>query len=718
MFEGRRGKGGGSGLVAGEATRLIQGDLIEAIDAIPEAFVVYDRDDRLLMCNRAFRELNADIADLIRPGAAFADLMAARAQRSGVEAELSSPRCGIDCGPRCADWRMCRMNVHSEPRGVMFETTADGRWVRVDEHRTASGLVVGLRTDLSDMRDAQVQLTRSEAKFRTLYAMAPVGIVRTTLDGEIRDANPTFAVIIGSSADDPRRFADLFDPRDRQAVAGDIALAAREGAYGPVERRVVGPDGGEITLLTQGTVVIDGTGTPSLWSFLQDISERKRVEDRIRHAAHHDGLTGLPNRSRLAVRLGESDGRSWGLLLIDLDNFKVVNDTLGHEAGDILLKGVAERLAATLRAGDFVARLGGDEFAVLLDGVETTEALAAFAERLFERLGEPIIHRDRIIRVGASIGMALAPLHAREPIELLRFADMALYEAKRSGRNRSALFTPALEEANRRRYDVVSTIRRALDEDRILPHYQPIVDLETGAVVGLEALARVAGGGGEGIEPAEIFRHPEIGCAVDLRMLERVGDDMVRLARGEGADLRVFLNVSEADFWREGLDERIIRALETRGLPASALGIEVTESVFISEGDRTLVPLLAGLRERGIALALDDFGTGFASLTHLKRLPVDRVKIDRSFVADIVFDPSSRAIVEALVRLGRALGKEIVAEGIETEAQRSTLIELGCRIGQGHLLGRPMAFATLEAALRGLREAESDVSVAARAAFA
>ena len=691
----RRNRGSvGSGMVAADAVRLAHGDLVEAIDAIQEAFVVYDRDDRLLMCNRAFRDLNSDIADLVVPGVAFADLMAARAQRSGVEGELASPRCGLDCGPRCGEWRHCRADVHADPSGVMFETTSDGRWVRIDEHRTASGLVVGLRTDLSDVRDAQLQLARSEAKFRTLYAMAPVGIVRTTPDGAIRDANSTFAAITGWSADDPRPLADLFDPRDREAVAADLAAAVVDGSYGPVERRLVGPQGGEITLLVQGTVVHDGTDESS-WSFLQDITERKRVEDRIRHAALHDGLTGLPNRTRLSARLNESVDRSFGLLLIDMDNFKVVNDTLGHEAGDVLLKTVGERLAASIRGGDFVARLGGDEFAVLLDDVETTDDLAAFAERLFERLNEPIVHRERIIRVGASIGMALAPLHAREPNELLRFADMALYEAKRAGRNRTALFSPALEDANRRRYELVSSIRRALDEDRIVPHYQPIVELESGRMVGLEALARVVGDGETPVETAEIFRHPETACAVDLRMLERVVDDMARLDRLHDGDLRVFLNVSEADVRRDGLDERILGALDRHGLSPGMLGIEVTESVFISEGDRAVAPLLERLRRHGIALALDDFGTGFASLTHLKHLPIDRVKIDRSFVADVVFDPASRAIVEALVRLGTALGKEVVAEGVETEDQRRTLVELGCRIGQGNLLGPPVPFSAL-----------------------
>lgn len=673
---------------------LSHAELLEAIDTIPEGFVVYDRDDRLLLCNRAFREFNADIADLLVPGAAFPELLTAHRRRSGARTiPLGALRCGIDCGSNCDDWHLCRTRIHTASRGVMFETTEDGRWIRVDEHGTPSGLVVGLRTDLTDIRDAQLQLGRSEAKFRTLYAMAPVGIVRISSDGRIRDANPAFAVITGSGPSDPRPFPDLFDPRDAAAVHEDIATALRDGAYGPVERRLVGPDGGEITLLTEGTLVVDGDDEPSLWAILRDISERKRAEADIWKAAHHDGLTGLPNRSYLSHRFGEADrlhlGNRFGLLLIDLDNFKLVNDTLGHEAGDVLLRTVAGRLAQGVRAGDFIARLGGDEFAVLVDRIEDAETLTALADRLFARLDEDILYRSRPIRIGASIGMALAPDHATDPNELLRFADMALYEAKRSGRNHAALFTPSMEAANRERYERLSAARRALDEDRIVPHYQPIVDLETGELCGFEALCRIVGEDGTAVEPGMIFEHPEIGCAVDLRMLERVCDDLTRWCE-QGFDFgRVSINVCDAEFWRDGFAVRLLAGLANRDLDPARLGIEVTETAFASDGDRILLPILETLRRHGIMLALDDFGTGYASLTHLKKLPIDRVKIDRSFVADITSDTASRAIVEALVRLAHGLGKEIIAVGLETEEQRRILVELGCRMGQGFLLDRP-----------------------------
>ncbi|MER2605922.1 MAG: EAL domain-containing protein [Siculibacillus sp.] len=684
--------------------------MLEAIDTIPDGFVVYDADDRLVLCNRAFRALNADIDDLIVPGVAFADLLEAKAGRTGPGAGEETRRralgCGLNCGPICADWNGCRGDVdvrspaHSD--GTTFETTLDGRWHRVDEHRTPSGLTVGLRTDLTDIRDAQSQLARSEAKFRALYALAPVGIARTAVDGRIVDANPAFAVITGSSPNDRRSFADLFDARDRDLVRGDLETALAAGSYGPVERRLVGPDGGEITFWAQGTVVRGADGEVSLWTILQDISDRKRSEARIWHAAHHDVLTGLPNRKYLSERLAQGlTGRARiGLLLIDLDNFKLVNDTLGHEAGDVLLQAVAERLEASVRGRDFVARLGGDEFAVVAEGIGDMEELRRLAERIFARFGEEIAYRDRSLRVGASVGMALAPDHGSDAGELLRFADLALYEAKRAGRNRAVMFETAMQDSSRRRFEVLSATRTALAEGRIVPHYQPIVDLATGGLRGLEALCRVEGESGFRLEAGEIFQHSDLGREVDRRMIDLVTDDMARW-RDQGFDfVRVAINVCDAEFWQDGFDRRVIEKLAAKGIDPSRFGVEVTESTLLEVGGIDIAPMIGRLRDHGLSMALDDFGTGFASLTHLKNLPVDRVKIDRSFIGDIVFDSASRAIVEALVRLGRGLGKEIVAEGIETEAQQRVLEELGCALGQGHLFGRGADAAATAAAWR------------------
>lgn len=687
-----------------DAVRLAA--LLEAIEAIPDGFVLYDAGDRLVLNNGAFRALNADVADVIRPGIRFADLLEAKATASRRALDGGSRRrCGVDCAPACDEWRGCRQRAHGDSHGVMFETTPDGRWVRVDEHRTPSGMTVGIRTDLSDLRDVQQQLARSEAKFRTLFAMAPIGIVRTTADGRIVDANPAFAVITGSSPDDRRLLPDLFDPRDREAVAADLAKAAEVGDHGPVERRLVAPDGGEVVLSLEGTRAVEEDGTVFLWSILRDVTERSKSEARIWHAAHHDPLTGLPNRKYLGELLADRlDGvDEVALLLIDLDNFKQVNDTLGHETGDAVLRATAERLRAGLRAGDVVARLGGDEFAAVLAGPIGLAEARALGERLIEAIGRDVVHRDHAIRVGGSIGIASVPQHGCGADDLLGAADLALFAAKRAGRNRAVIFAPAMQVANRRRFEILSGAREALAEGRIVPFYQPIVAFDDGAVIGFEALCRVESDDGVRSFSPEVFGHTDLGRTLDERMIDLVTADMAAWRAAGHVFGRVAVNVCDADFSRQGFDVRLFERLEARGLEASMLELEVTETALLEVADGSLAAGLDRLRAGGIALALDDFGTGHASLVHLKTLPVDRVKIDRSFVSDVVFDTASRAIVGALTRLGRGLGKEVVAEGVETEGQHRALVDLGCRCGQGHLYGRPMPAA---AATRLLETAE------------
>ena len=682
-----RGDGGTATADTAEGNELL-GALLEAIDSVPDGFVLYDGDDRLVLCNRAFRSFNPELSEFLRPGASFLDLISVKAEVAGRDrrvGETTRRHCGVDCFPGCDDWIDCRRRVHARTHGVMFETTADGRWIRIDEHRTPSGMTVGLRTDLSDLREVQTQLAQSEAKFRTLFALAPLAIVRTSAVGRIVDANPAFAVVTGSGPDDERGLADLFDGQDRDEVLDDLDRGFGEGHFGPVERRLIGPEGSETVLSLEGTRVVGEDGVAYLWSILQDVTERKRADARIWHAAHHDPLTGLPNRKRLAEVLDATSNSIAGaaLFLVDLDNFKAVNDTFGHQAGDAVLVETAARLREAVREHDFVARLGGDEFAVVLGGPLAPGEALATAERLVERLGRQVVRRGRAIRVGASVGVASFPDHGENGEDLLRSADHALLEAKRSGRNRVTTFTQPLGLARARRVEVRDTIAEALAADRIRPHYQPIVDLESGAIRGFEALCRVRRG--DAFEPlaCEVFRDAEVGPALGTRMIERVFADLDAWSAAGHSVERIDINVSDMDFSDAGFEDRLLGWIDARGGDASPIGLEVTETTLLHLPHADLPQRLERLRDRGVAIALDDFGTGHASLVHLKALPIDRVKIDRAFVADVVFDPASRAIVDALVRLGRGLGKEVVAEGVETAGQRRALLELGCRLAQG-----------------------------------
>lgn len=677
---------------AGGDPSLTQNVLLEAIDAIPDGFALFDTSDRLILFNAAYCRSLGAIGDRISIGIRFEEIV-----RLAGAARLAH---GLYADATEAEaWMADRLARHADPRGALFDHTTRGQWIRIDETRTPSGHVVSLRTDLTDLRAAQSELAVSEAKFRSLYALAPLGIVRLDPAGRIVEANPAFATITGadSAAVAGRPFAELFQGGDRDLVAADFLGAVAAGGYGPVERRLDTPDGRRVTLLLQGAVSIDGDGGATLWSILQDISERKRFEARIWRAAHHDPLTDLPNRKYLGEHLAARDferrDARIGLLMIDLDGFKLINDTLGHDAGDALLRTVGERLAAVVRDTDFVARLGGDEFAVVAGHCRDRGDLRRLADRILARLCDEIAYEDRKIRIGASIGMALAPDHASGSGELLRFADMALYEAKRSGRNRAVVFDRRLLDASRRSYALLSTIRRALDERRVLPVYQPIVDLADGRLIGLEALLRIADPAGIVLDPndlTEIFEHTEVARAIDVRMIEQVGDDLLAWIGAGRSPPPVAINLCDGEFRRDDFDRRLVADLAEKRLDPSLLQFEMTESAFVRTGDLDHRAALAELRAHGIRIAIDDFGSGSASLIRLGSLPVDRVKIDRSFVVDLAADPAGRAVVAALIRLADELGKEVVATGIETEEQRRILIELGCRFGQGRAVSQPL----------------------------
>jgi diguanylate cyclase (GGDEF)-like protein len=411
--------------------------------------------------------------------------------------------------------------------------------------------------------------------------------------------------------------------------------------------------------------------------------------------ANHDPLTGLPNRLVLQNVLDTlADGlradRRRALLVLDIDNFKLINDTLGHDAGDALLRTFAERLKAAVRSEDLIARLGGDEFAVVIDAQSDDEVDAA-AQKIFGQLAAPFVHEGRLLECNASIGAAFYPTDGDRRSELMKAADIALYAAKSAGRGRLKIFRSEMRNAFQAQNSMMFLARRALIADDVLPHYQPKVDLRSGRIVGFEALLRWRDSAGALRRPAEIaaaFEDPALSAAISERMIGRTFAD-IRAWLDAGIDFgHVAINVAASEFRSGQFAQELLAKLESANIPPERVQVEITETVFLGRGADHVEQALNLLNGAAVRIALDDFGTGYASLAQLMHFPVDLLKIDKSFVREIGRKADAEAITKAIVNLGRSLAIDVVAEGIETAEQELYLLGLGCRMGQGHLYSR------------------------------
>ncbi len=428
----------------------------------------------------------------------------------------------------------------------------------------------------------------------------------------------------------------------------------------------------------------------------QEIGERKQAEERARHLADHDALTGLPNRRLLEDRLTQAlalsyrNRRQTAVMFVDLDRFKTINDSLGHAVGDALLKEVARRLVDELRGVDTICRLGGDEFVIVLPEIKRAADAAHVAQKVAESVERPIALEGRDLHVTPSIGIAVFPDDGRDAATLIRNADAAMYHAKEMGRANHQFFTDQMNLAASRRLTLENDLRRALQKGELSVHYQPIVELKAGCTVAHEALLR--------------WQHPTRGLVLPGEFIQLAEDTGLILGIGEwvlreacrwatfiGAErgLAVSVNLSARQFHDPKLVQLVTHALEASGLPPRLLELEITESTVMQHTDVTLATLRK-LKGLGVSLSVDDFGTGYSSLAYLKRFPVDKLKIDRSFVADLPADKDAQAIIAAIVGLAHALGLQVVAEGVETEAQMEFLQRCGCHFIQGYLAGRPL----------------------------
>jgi diguanylate cyclase (GGDEF)-like protein len=503
--------------------------------------------------------------------------------------------------------------------------------------------------------------------------------------------------------DDP---LEIVHPDDRERMA-ELVRNRKDGEAQVFEFRLNRDDGVETWVRSVGKKFLGADGKPErLVNLFKDITDRRRQTEAVENLAFKDSLTGLPNRAYFnrkfqeAVDASEIMGELFGLIMIDVDHFKDINDTLGHDAGDALLKRLAEMLHAAFRSGDTVARLGGDEFAVILRGLHSEADMMRPVNALQDLLRRPIEHGGRSFSVSASIGAALHGDLDADPSHMIKNADIALYRAKDEGRNRSVVFEPSMRSALEQRIELLRDVRAAITAKEFVLYYQPVVDIASHSVSGFEALMR--------------WDHPEQGILTPDRFMAAFEDQDLSLKLGDlafeaalaqmrewldqGVEFgRVAVNISAAQFRSGRLAEEVQDRLARWGVPSTRLTIEVTENVYMGWGSEMVSDTVRQMHKAGVMIALDDFGTGYASLANLRQFPIDRLKIDKSFVQNA----EDAAIVKAVITLGSSMGMKVVAEGVEDQEQLDALADYGCDQIQGYHFSRPMPAAMVPGYLAG-----------------
>ena len=652
-----------------------------ALNNMTQGLVLYDASARVVVCNQRYIDMYRLSPAVVKPGCHFRDIIRHRKATGSFKGDVDE-----FCSAVLA-------NVAQRKVTQSILETADGRAVQIVNRPLAQGGWVATMEDITERRNLEQERDRNYAFLRQIIDHIPSQItVKDARDRRYVLVNRVAEIHVGLSNDAivGKTARDIFSRASAETIArdDDESLRSADG-LSLDEHRWESKLSGSRLITSKRIGIRDDAGEPRyIINVVEDVTERRRADDKIAHLAHYDALTDLPNRVLFREQVERElrrtkRGEQFALLYIDIDEFKGINDSLGHHVGDELLKVVAARLKNCIRETDLVARLGGDEFAVIQANVGDVGDVIEFVTRIHEAIRQPYQCLGHQLSTDASIGIALAPRDGTDLDQLIKNADLAMYGAKADGRRTYRFFEPAMDAGAKARLKMQQDLRQALVDGGFEIHYQPVVDLRHDEVAGCEALLR--------------WRHPERGMvspaefipvAEDTGLIVELGEWVLRTACAEAASwpahVRVAVNVSPVQLKCQSLALKVVGALADSGLPASRLELEITEAVLIRD-DEAALAILHQLRAIGIRIALDDFGTGYSSLSYLKRFPFDKIKIDRCFVSDVAEIDGSSAIVQAVVNIAAARNMTTTAEGVETLEQKERLRALGCTEMQGYL---------------------------------
>ena len=678
--------------------RSAQARLTDALEGSREGVVLLDANGEIALANSRAIEFIDSSSQLLHPRLLDSELV------GGTESSATQTATATADGDAC--------ELPSE------EKLPDGRWLRVSRSPTQEGGVIVVYSDISALKLQEAELHATNLRLDAALKNMSQGLCLYDSEARLRVVN--------------RRFCEIFDISPELVMTGMtfddvLALSVAAGNHGDQtvadllaerERFTTQHESGSyFQHLSDGRIISVAHRATSDGGWLttcEDVTEQRRAESQIAFMARHDALTKLPNRSLLAERIEQAiaqagRGPGFAVFCLDLDNFKQINDTLGHQAGDELLCTVADRLRACVREVDTVARLGGDEFAVIQSSLRNSEDAERLARRIVECVGAPYELNGHRAVIGCSVGISLAPGDGTTDEKLLKNADVALYRAKSDGKGTWRFFEPAMDAELQRRRALELDLREAMERDEFELFYQPLYDLRLDRISGFEALLR--------------WRHPTRGLvgpdqfipiAEEIGLIIPLGEWVLGRACEQAAtwpnELKIAVNVSAAQFRGDDLIDVVANALAASGLPAHRLELEITESVLLANSAETLATLHK-MRALGLRIALDDFGTGYSSLSYLRSFPFDKLKIDKSFVWDGTADHGSKLIVRAIISLGKSLGMRTIAEGVETIEQLSLMRAEGCNEAQGFFFSRPVPATDIAATLMAWRNGLEQVGL-------